>query len=284
MITKFKLFESGLEDWLNRPKDQDSDLYGSEEWIELQKDARKQTLLGKHIKYCYQFEDQRYGFELDDKTRIMFDESDNSIELDPNDGGLITQKARNQYDFESAYRWWKKHGGDEPIFPTKEEGKKFIDFCQKYLREKPKIKLKYLLTKDYKEKKVPIVSKEDIEKILLGKVVTISELDDFDIKTHHSTYKDVNWICSSVYYTPEEDKKWNYISLTFENKEKNDPYGFNFTYKLIYTNTFSEMGDRIKEEIELYYGNSINKEDKNLIGNYPQFKPIVKELQKIFKQ
>jgi len=283
MITKFKLFESELQDWLNS-KDPDKDLSGSEEWIALQKDARKQTLLGKHIKYCYQFEDRRYGFELEDERRIMFDEDDNSIELDSRDA-TITQKARNQYDFESAYRWWKIHGGDEPIFPTKEEGKKFIDFCQKYLNEKPKIKLKYLLTKDYKEKKIPIVSKEDIEKVLLGKVVTINTLDDFDIKTHHSTYKDVNWTCSSVYYTPEEDKKWNYISLTFENKEKEDTYGFNFTYKLIYTNTFNDMGEKTKEEVELFYGNSYSKEkDENIIGNYPQFKPIVKELQKIFKQ
>jgi hypothetical protein len=209
----------------------------------------------------------------------MFDENMNWIEYDlPDRDHYITQKAKDDYDLTRSFKDWK-NGGDEPIFPTKSEAKKFIDFCQKYLREKPKIKLKYLLTKDYKEKKVPMVSKEDIEKVLLGEVVTIREIDDIDTN-RRVTYKDVEWTCTNINYEPEENRLWNYIHLRFENKDKDDFFlGFNSAYKISYIINFNELGEKGKEEIELTFGN----DDENLINKRSEFKPIIKELQKLFK-
>lgn len=284
MITKFKLFESDYQDWLKKSQDPDGDLTGSDDWITLQKDARKQTLLGKHIKHCYMFEDQRYGFELEDKSRIFFDEKYNHIEYELPNGDYIWQKAWSQYDFEDTFRSWKD-GKDGPIFLNIEDGRKFVNFCQKYLSQKPKIKLKYLLTQDYKENKIPVVSKKDIEDKVLNKVVTVREIDDIvmDGETTKTTYKDVHWTCTRVNYTPDENRLWNFVALQFEDKDKEDFMGFNMSYKIYYMIDFSEMGDITKEETELLYGNTMDDNKENYINRVPEFKTIVKELSKLFK-
>jgi len=223
-------------------EDEHDDLkYMSDEWRQANIEARKETLLGKKIEGLADYEYNMHGFVFEDGTDLVVTGDEIEYRDSNNYENEKSQKAGIQYDFNWAYTKWKKHG-EEPIFATKKEAKKFITLLNRFfpIREfDRKIKMKYLLTGDFKPKEMSIPTKEEFEKTFLGKVINLRDFDE-EGKRIQSPYE-----ISRVNYSYEEDMNLFIVFITFT---KQGADFWETEIEMEYSVSFDEYGNKKKGE------------------------------------